>query len=324
MACTMHGPETRTHRRERPRRRRPRTFATAPRTRCSTRWWRSTPRPSSHGWGSRARRCRRSCTRSSRVTFVAVGWKRASCAWSAVTFIQRFGSALNLRPHPYPRARRRLHLRRRTPAFPSRCVAGGRGTRAPPRHARASNHAHAGGSRHPASRGIRTSLYSTHGALVAQEYDDEEQLWLDLDRDGEDTLTQLQGASIRYRIAVGPIAGRKTLRLHTPGAACESAQQPKPFTAARDGFSLNAAVACRAGDRRKLERLCRYVARPAIALERVSRDGDGLVVYELKHPFRDGYASYCTPSLAWMSSAVRAARARAQRVGAAGTCAAGS
>jgi len=29
------------------------------------------------------------------------------------------------------------------------------------------------------------------GALVAQEYDDEEQLWLDLDPDGEDALTQL-------------------------------------------------------------------------------------------------------------------------------------
>jgi len=34
--------------------------------------------------------------------------------------------------------------------------------------------------------------------------------------------------------------------------------------------------------------LCRYVARPAIALKRLSRDGDGLVVYELKHPFHDG------------------------------------
>jgi len=30
------------------------------------------------------------------------------------------------------------------------------------------------------------------------------------------------------------------------------------------------------------------VARPAIALERLTRDGDGLVVYELKHAFRDG------------------------------------
>ena len=89
---------------------------------------------------------------------------------------------------------------------------------------------------------------------------------------------------------MGPIAGRKTLRLHTPGAALEEPgrEQPKPFTADRDGFSLNAAVACKAGDRRKLQRLCRYVARPAIALERLSRDGDGLVVYELKHPFRDG------------------------------------
>jgi len=54
------------------------------------------------------------------------------------------------------------------------------------------------------------------GALVAQGYDDEEQLWLDLDPDGEDALTRLQGAAVRYRIAVGPIAGRKSLRLHTP------------------------------------------------------------------------------------------------------------
>jgi len=30
------------------------------------------------------------------------------------------------------------------------------------------------------------------------------------------------------------------------------------------------------------------VAHPAIALERLSRDGDGFLVYELEHPFRDG------------------------------------
>ena len=105
---------------------------------------------------------------------------------------------------------------------------------------------------------------------------------------GEDALTQILGASIRYRIAVGPIAERKTLRLRTPVVAIEAREPAKPFTAARDGFSLNAAVACRADERRKLERLCRYVARPALALNRLSRDGDGLVVYELKHLFRDG------------------------------------
>ena len=70
------------------------------------------------------------------------------------------------------------------------------------------------------------------GALVEQEYDDGEQHWLDLDAGGANALSQMQSASIRYRIAVGPIAGRKTLRLHTPEAALESAQQPNPFTAA--------------------------------------------------------------------------------------------
>ena len=101
----------------------------------------------------------------------------------------------------------------------------------------------------------------------------------------------------------GPIAGLKTLRLHTPGAALETAAQPKPFTAARDGFSLNAAAACKARARRKSERLCRDVARPAIALERLRRDGDGLVVYELKHPFRDG-TTHTSCSNRWTSSPV--------------------
>ena len=62
----------------------------------------------------------------------------------------------------------------------------------------------------------------------------------------------------------------------------------KPFTASRDGFSINAAVSCQADDRRALERVCRYMARPPIAESRLSVDGDGLVVYELKRPFRDG------------------------------------
>jgi len=60
------------------------------------------------------------------------------------------------------------------------------------------------------------------------------------------------------------------------------------LTAARDGFSLNAALACEDHQRDKLKRLCRYVLPGPIALERLSIDGDGLVVYTLKHPFRDG------------------------------------
>jgi len=51
---------------------------------------------------------------------------------------------------------------------------------------------------------------------------------------------------------------------------------------------LNAAVACQPHQRQRLERLCRYVTRPAICLERLQTNAEGKVVYELKHPFRDG------------------------------------
>ena len=62
----------------------------------------------------------------------------------------------------------------------------------------------------------------------------------------------------------------------------------KPYTVARDGFSLNCAVACEAGERTKLERVCRYMARPPVAEDRLSIDGDGLIIYQLKRPFSDG------------------------------------
>jgi len=41
-------------------------------------------------------------------------------------------------------------------------------------------------------------------------------------------------------------------------------------------------------DRRRLERLCRYVARPPVATERLSRMADGRLLYRLKHRWRDG------------------------------------
>ncbi len=134
-------------------------------------------------------------------------------------------------------------------------------------------------------RRITRTLVRT-GVLV----EDPEYPWLDIhpDNGGDTALEQLAGAAVRYRIAVGPIAGRKTMTLHSPVNLSGECAPAKALTAARDGFSLNAAVACEAHQRDKLERLCRYVSRGPIALERLSIDGDGLVVHELKHPFRDG------------------------------------
>jgi hypothetical protein len=54
------------------------------------------------------------------------------------------------------------------------------------------------------------------------------------------------------------------------------------------GVSLHANVAVPAGDRRRLERLCRYVARPPLATERLARLPDGRLLYRLKHRWRDG------------------------------------
>ncbi len=90
------------------------------------------------------------------------------------------------------------------------------------------------------------------------------------------------------------------------------------------GFSLHANVAIPAADRPRLERICRYAARPPLAIERLSERLDGWLAYRLKRPWLNVYASYCTSSLLWISSVICFARVRAQRVLASGTPAAGS
>ena len=51
---------------------------------------------------------------------------------------------------------------------------------------------------------------------------------------------------------------------------------------------LHGAVRVAAGDRKRLEHLCRYAGRPAIAESRLSRLPDGRVAYSLKKTWRDG------------------------------------
>ena len=54
------------------------------------------------------------------------------------------------------------------------------------------------------------------------------------------------------------------------------------------GFSLHAGVAAEAYQRDKLERLCRYITRPAVAEPRLSLTAGGRIRYSLKTPWRDG------------------------------------
>jgi len=55
-----------------------------------------------------------------------------------------------------------------------------------------------------------------------------------------------------------------------------------------EGFSLHAQVCVPAGQRERLEHLCRYVARPAIATGRLALAADGRVIYGLRRHWRDG------------------------------------
>ena len=65
-------------------------------------------------------------------------------------------------------------------------------------------------------------------------------------------------------------------------------QKQKPFLSQYSGFSLHAGIYCPAYDRKKRERLCRYISRPSLSEERLSLNAQGQVVYKLKTTYRNG------------------------------------
>ena len=62
----------------------------------------------------------------------------------------------------------------------------------------------------------------------------------------------------------------------------------KGLVAKNSGFSLHAGVATKAHERDRLEKICRYIARPAVSEERLSMDDYGNVIYRFKKPWDDG------------------------------------
>lgn len=183
----------------------------------------------------------------------------------SVTLIQRFGSALNLNPH--------LHMLFLDGAYTFK------GNRATFHRAWRPRRDDIVRLLHRLSGRI-VQLLERRGLLVA----DPECPGLEFEADS--SLEHLQAASIQYRIAIGPWAGRKALTLYTvPPMEDKSATG---LVASMAGFSLHAGTVCETWQRSRLERLCRYITRPAIATKRLSVDSQGRVVYRYKRPFRDG------------------------------------
>lgn len=116
---------------------------------------------------------------------------------------------------------------------------------------------------------------------------DEENSYITLDGLDEDPMQELHSHSVTYRIAIGRQRGRKVFTLQTIPPRQELPPGSERL-AKLAGFSLHAGVAAKAHQRDKVERLCRYIARPAVSEKRLSLTATGKVRYELKSPYRNG------------------------------------
>jgi len=198
----------------------------------------------------------------------------ASAKTGAVTFIQRFGSALNLNVH--------FHMLFLDGVY--RVSEDGEDD-APPvfRRVKAPSPEELQALVQTISQ--RLARFLVREGLLVQ---DAENSYLALESDDEDSpLPHLQQHSITYRIAVGPQQGRKVFTLQT--IPPKHGEHPPLSPVGKEaGFSLHAGVTTTAHQRDKLERICRYIARPAVSEKRLSLTRNGQVRYRLKTPYKDG------------------------------------
>jgi hypothetical protein len=101
-------------------------------------------------------------------------------------------------------------------------------------------------------------------------------------------MDESQSASIQSRLAIGPHRGQRVRKLgqqtHMPFLG--ELKGPRCFAIA--GYSLHADTFCQDIESHKLKRLIEYVARPPFANERITRTPSGDVCLKLKRPFSDG------------------------------------
>jgi Putative transposase/Transposase zinc-binding domain len=100
-------------------------------------------------------------------------------------------------------------------------------------------------------------------------------------------LAGLAAASVQGLIALGPRAGGRVERYGSPPERAVPVTLG-PCHANAGGFDLHAGVVVGAGQRKRLERLCRYTLRSPIAQARLRVDAEGQVWITLRHQWADG------------------------------------
>ena len=100
-------------------------------------------------------------------------------------------------------------------------------------------------------------------------------------------LAGLAAASVQGIVALGRQRGARIRRLGDPSGEVEA--RPLGRCHARsNGFDLHAGLVVPAGQRERLERVCRYTLRPPVARERLSVTDDGQVRLHLRQRWADG------------------------------------
>ena len=194
------------------------------------------------------------------------GYLKKQAKTGAVTYIQRFGSALNLNIHLHILFLEGVIINKQGEIKFERC--------------KAPSHSDLEAVVNTISQ--RIANYIEQAGLIQRDMDN---AFLNLPMEDEDSLLHLQAASVSYRIAVGPDTGKKVFTLQTLPAKDENNYGQ---LAQISGFSLHAGVFADSHQTEKLERLCRYISRPAISEHRLSLTDSGKVRYKLKTPYDDG------------------------------------
>src|ERR671934_86162 len=204
------------------------------------------------------------------------GSERTTVHPGSVTFIQRFGSALNVHLHFHILFLEGVYLDRTAVGLKPRFLAG-----APPTDTEIAAVLQQISRR--VIRKLRRLGYLETGveAPVATGYDPL--------RDTTPELARTMAASVQHRIAFGERAGQHVRRIGSGfGTEGEVPRLTGPRCASVHGFSLHANTAVPAHRRDQLEQLIRSTARGAVSLERLQEDAHGDLVYTFTHPWSDG------------------------------------
>jgi hypothetical protein len=204
------------------------------------------------------------------------GAERHNVQPGSVTFLQRFGGALNANLHYHVIAIEGVFLGRTDQGLTPRFIKG-----EPPSDADIADVIQKISRR--VIRKLRRLGYLEAGmdVPVATGYDPL--------LENEPDLARTMAASVKQRIAFGERAGENVRRIGSGfGYDGERPEFTGPRCASVNGFSLHANTDIPAHRRDRLERLIRYTGRGAVSLERLTEDANGDLVYLFTRPWSDG------------------------------------